>query len=341
MNMKKRKILMISAAVIFVLLIVAVVVGAVTGRRQKKTETETTTIAIEQTTEKTQTKKEKNTKETEEDEETTKKEKKTKKETTAEVETTIAEESSETESVQETTTAPAVQAMSGVMYAVSSANVRTGAGTSYDVLGRLSLGTQVSITGKSGEWYQISYGSGQGYVHESLLSESQPQTQPATQVQTQPATQAQTQAPTQAQTQPATQAPSQSSGIDTAAYVDEVIRLVNIERNNAGLPSLTKNTTLCQAAQKRAGELPTLFSHTRPDGTDCFTVLDEYQITAYTSGENIACGQRTPQEVVEEWMNSPGHRQNILNPDFNQIGVGCVQANDIYGIYWTQLFIGE
>lgn len=121
------------------------------------------------------------------------------------------------------------------------------------------------------------------------------------------------------------------------SYVDEVIRLVNIERNNVGLPSLSKNETLCQAAQTRANEIISVFSHTRPDGTSCFTVADEYKISWMNIGENIAKGQRNPKEVVAGWMNSPGHRANILNEKFNQIGVGVVKSGGTY--YWTQMFI--
>ena len=119
--------------------------------------------------------------------------------------------------------------------------------------------------------------------------------------------------------------------------MDEVIRLVNIERNNVGLPSLSKNPTLCQAAQTRANEIIKVFDHTRPDGTSCFTITDDYNIAWTAIGENIAMGQRTPEEVVKDWMNSPGHKANILNGNYNQIGVGVVQSGGYY--YWTQLFI--
>lgn len=129
--------------------------------------------------------------------------------------------------------------------------------------------------------------------------------------------------------------PAQST--DSSAYVDEVIRLVNVERANAGLSPLAKNGSICQAAGTRAGETAVSFSHTRPDGRDCFTILEEMGIFYTSCGENIAAGHRTPEEVVQGWMNSPGHRANILNERFEEIGVGVAEVNGT--LYWVQLFI--
>ena len=120
------------------------------------------------------------------------------------------------------------------------------------------------------------------------------------------------------------------------SYADEVLRLVNIEREKAGLSHLTTNSSLTAAANKRAQETKTSFSHTRPNGSKFSTVLQEYGVSYRTAGENIAYGQRSPQEVVTGWMNSPGHRANILNGSFNKIGIGVYQSNGV--IYWAQLF---
>lgn len=140
-------------------------------------------------------------------------------------------------------------------------------------------------------------------------------------------------------------ASSSSGTVSIAAYQREVLRLVNIERQKAGVAPLTMdNTALTAAAMKRAEELQKLFEHTRPDGSDCFTVLKEYNVPfpsarSYCAGENIAYGQRTPAEVVNAWMNSPGHRANILKDRFSQIGVGYFR--DQQGrANWVQLFIG-
>jgi uncharacterized protein YkwD len=89
----------------------------------------------------------------------------------------------------------------------------------------------------------------------------------------------------------------------------------------------------------RAEELIQSFSHTRPDGTSCFTAFDEFGVDYRAAGENIAAGQKTPEDVVNSWMNSSGHRANILSENFTAIGVGV--AEDVNGtLYWVQMFIG-
>lgn len=128
---------------------------------------------------------------------------------------------------------------------------------------------------------------------------------------------------------------------DTAqdSSASQVISLVNLERAAQGLPAMKTNDRLQQAAQARAQEIAQVFSHNRPDGTSCFTVLTEYGVSGFfTAGENIAAGQSTPEQVMNDWMNSSGHRANILNGDFDTIGVGCAKTGS--GIYWVQLFIG-
>jgi uncharacterized protein YkwD len=122
----------------------------------------------------------------------------------------------------------------------------------------------------------------------------------------------------------------------SSSYASEVLRLVNIERAKSGLSAFTTNQTLGSAANKRAKEIEVSFSHTRPSGASFSTVLKEYGISFMAAGENIAYGQKTPQEVVTGWMNSPGHRANILNAKFNKIGIGVYQKDGVY--YWTQLF---
>lgn len=137
---------------------------------------------------------------------------------------------------------------------------------------------------------------------------------------------------------PQPQTPEESDTL--AAYQAEILRLVNAERAREGVAPLTLNTTLCAAAQLRARELPTQFAHTRPDGTQCFTVLDQVGQRYRTAGENIAAGQTSPAQVMSDWMNSPGHRRNILDASFTQLGVGYLQTDSGYGEYWVQLFIG-
>jgi uncharacterized protein YkwD len=127
---------------------------------------------------------------------------------------------------------------------------------------------------------------------------------------------------------------------DLPGYAEGVVHLVNEERQKAGLAPLSydyQNLTDC--AFVRAEELIQLFSHTRPDGTSCFTAFDEFGVDYMAAGENIAVSQQTPEDVVKAWMNSPGHRANILSESFTAIGVGV--AEDANGrLYWVQMFIG-
>lgn len=130
---------------------------------------------------------------------------------------------------------------------------------------------------------------------------------------------------------------STSAPTDTEAYAYEVVELVNQERAKNGLSALTTDKTLMDAAQKRAVETNTSFSHTRPSGQNFSTVLSEFGISYRSAGENIAYGQKTPEDVVNAWMNSSGHRANILNSSYTTIGVGCYKSGNTY--YWSQLFI--
>lgn len=118
-------------------------------------------------------------------------------------------------------------------------------------------------------------------------------------------------------------------------YANQVLSLVNSERAKQGLNALSMDDTLVDGANIRAAECTVSFSHTRPNGTSCFTAF-EWQNTC---GENIAYGQRTPQEVMNGWMNSQGHRENILKQGFKKIGIGCFVAQN-GTIYWTQEFSG-
>lgn len=128
--------------------------------------------------------------------------------------------------------------------------------------------------------------------------------------------------------------PSASKPLQSTAA--QMVSLVNAERARQGLPALTVSTTVQQAAQTRAGELQTSFSHTRPSGASCFTALTEAGVSYARAGENIAYGQSTPEAVVQSWMSSSGHRANILSSSFTTIGIGCTVVNET--AYWAQLF---
>lgn len=124
---------------------------------------------------------------------------------------------------------------------------------------------------------------------------------------------------------------------EVLSYAEQVVALVNAERAKAGLNALTLDTEIASAALVRAKETEISFSHTRPDGRHFSTALSDSGISFRGAGENIAWGQRSPEEVMNGWMNSEGHRANILNPNFTKIGVGYYQ-NAAGRNYWTQLF---
>lgn len=134
--------------------------------------------------------------------------------------------------------------------------------------------------------------------------------------------------------------PETKPEVQDQAYVYgmRITELVNEHRAAAGLKPVSYSAALSEAAQVRALEIETSFSHTRPDGRNFSTVLTEYGISYRYSGENIAWGQKSPEEVVTAWMNSAGHRANILNESFTELGVGYYQ-NAKGTNYFTQLFI--
>lgn len=138
-----------------------------------------------------------------------------------------------------------------------------------------------------------------------------------------------------AQENPDEDAPEESGGVQEAA--EAVTSLVNAARQDAGLSELELDADLCAAAQARAQEIAQSFSHTRPDGSSCFTILEEFGISYRAAGENIAMGQRTPEEVMDGWMNSSGHRANILNGTFTSIGVGYY-VDGAGAAHWVQIF---
>ena len=118
----------------------------------------------------------------------------------------------------------------------------------------------------------------------------------------------------------------------------QVIELVNSYRAEHGISPVKYDAAATCAAQTRAREIVSVFSHTRPDGKRCFTALDECGANYQGAGENIAMGQTTAKEVMNDWMNSAGHRENILNENFTKIGVGVYQGDD-GRLYWTQMFV--
>lgn len=125
-----------------------------------------------------------------------------------------------------------------------------------------------------------------------------------------------------------------STGTSSAAQA--VLAEVNAARAQNGLSALTLDANMNRAAAVRAAELAQSFSHTRPNGSRGLTALNEAGVSYRMAGENIASGQQTAQAVVSAWMNSSGHRANILSASFGRMGVG--QATIGGRTYWVQLF---
>ena len=142
---------------------------------------------------------------------------------------------------------------------------------------------------------------------------------------------------------PAAQTPAQNQTVSGAqtGFESDMLKQVNAQRAKNGKSALTLNQSLCASARVRASEIAKdgCFSHTRPDGSGCFTAISG--VSYRTAGENIAMGTwgyYGVDEIMDGWMNSEGHRANILNGNFSEVGFGCVVVNG--NGYWVQIFIG-
>ncbi|WP_179602344.1 CAP domain-containing protein [Neobacillus driksii] len=203
------------------------------------------------------------------------------------------------------------------------------------------------------QWYQ--FGGQQGRIQQQGPAAPAPNTQqqgPTGQAPNQqqgptaapaPAAPAPAPAPTAPAPKPAAPAPKPAAPApatgNVSAYVQQVIDLTNAQRSKNGLPALKHDTQLSGVAQKKSLDMAqnNYFSHTSPTYGSPFDMMRDFGVTYRSAGENIAQGQRTPQEVVNAWMNSAGHRQNILSTNFTHIGVGYEKS----GNHWTQMFIGK
>ena len=165
-----------------------------------------------------------------------------------------------------------------------------------------------------------------------------------------PVSQPQTEKPTAPEVEkPSTSAPSTSkpaepskpstpaNATDKSTFASQVVTLVNKERAKAGLKALTVHEKLTGMAVDKAKDMNDnqYFDHTSPTHGSPFDMMKKYGISYGYAGENIAMGQRTPEEVMKSWMNSEGHRKNIMSANFTMIGVGY------YNGYWVQEFISQ
>ena len=128
--------------------------------------------------------------------------------------------------------------------------------------------------------------------------------------------------------------------ISAENFQQQILSLVNTERSKAGLQPMTLNSQLNQAAQNHTNDMISkgYFDHVSPSGSTMEMRVNAVGYRYSTIGENIAAGDSTAAGTMTQWMNSPGHRANILNPEYKELGVGYGPSNDQYGHYWTQVF---
>ena len=255
-------------------------------------------------------------------------------------------------------------------YATAQFSIRTTPESDGHVAGTMYYGKEVHVTGISedGQWSRIEFLGGEAYVMSACLTEEKPEIivteeTPAeeTEAEETAATTEQTETPAQTEAAEEEQAyvetyEEEDVVYDEPEYVEEeeeeeeedksydinypssgtieyeLFILVNEAREDAGLHPYSWSWSLADAAEIRAEEISDYFSHDRPDGGDCFDLSGVY-------AENIAAGQSSAQEVFDDWMNSDGHRSNILDPDYVTCGFAFYEDSDCeYEYYWAQEF---
>ena len=191
------------------------------------------------------------------------------------------------------------------------------------------------VDGRQGGQFAFDGGKGPATTPKSPQGTAQYQ-RGQEQQQAQQVPQQQTEQAQKQQTEPSKQqTAAPTTGI--SATESKVIELTNAERRKNGLPDLQANTSLSGVAREKSNDMQAkqYFSHTSPTYGSPFDMMRDFGISYRSAGENIAQGQPSPEDVVQAWMNSEGHRRNILSGDFTHIGVGHTQQ----GNYWTQMFI--
>lgn len=307
--------------------------------------TEANDLVSEEVSE-TEAKKEEPTKEEPTKEEVTKEELQSEEAQTEEAQTeeVQTDELEETQEVESKNPKKKYKKTNDVKYAKSDVNIRKGPTSKYDKLGVLAKGQKVNRIGVTDNgWAVIDYKGNEAYVSGRYLQDTQPEKQVTKKpVETEKAKETEASKETKEvkiETKPAKEKET-TEKVDTFSpnkYADEVLRLVNIERSKAGLPAFTTAPALREAANIRAKEIEILFDHKRPDGSQCYTALKECGVSYSAAGENIASGHTSPEHVVNGWMNSPGHKENILRDFFGKMGVGVHKTED-GSLTWVQLF---
>ncbi len=226
-------------------------------------------------------------------------------------------------------------------------NVRQGPSSKYRIVCVLEKGDKVKIFGKIGNWYAI-YELKSGCVgavnskYIKVAGSTQTQapkqtTQPKPQPK--PTPQPQPQPQPQPETPPATETPG--TELEVSKEEQELLNLVNKARADAGLEPLKFDMELMKVARLKAKDMveKNYFSHQSPTYGSPFDMMRQFNIEFRTAGENIA-GNRTVEGAFQAWMNSEGHRKNILNGKFNYTGIGIVESKS-YGLILVQMFIGK
>ncbi|GGI12717.1 CAP domain-containing protein [Gottfriedia solisilvae] len=203
--------------------------------------------------------------------------------------------------------------------------VRSGISSKYKVVGTLSKGKTVKVTRKSTQWVYITSGKTKGWAMVKYIkksSTSTPTTKPTTQT-----------IPTNKQSS------SNTNSSTLSAFETKVVELTNVERSKAGLKPFNINNELSKVSRIKSQDMTdkNYFDHNSPTYGSPFDMMKKFGISYKTAAENIAKGQKTPEEVVKAWMNSSGHRANILNSNLDQIGVGFDSRSNA----WTQMFISQ
>lgn len=200
-----------------------------------------------------------------------------------------------------------------MLVTVSKTTLRNGEGTKYSIAGTLKQGDTVFVKREmSSGWSEVLYNNKIVYVLTSHLTDKV--------------------------TKPSVS--EQEKNLES--FKQEVLNLVNIEREKEGLCLLTMDSTLSNVAQLKSQDMidNNYFEHNSPVYGTPFEMMKSFGVKYRIAGENIAMGHSTPKEVVRGWMNSEGHRKNIMNPRFTHLGMGVARAES-GRIYWTQMFTGQ
>lgn len=234
------------------------------------------------------------------------------------------QEIEETEEVEDTTVVEvknesAETAVDETVWANTYSNLRSGPGTSYDVIGTVNRGDSLHrIAVLNNGWSKIEYNNSSAYINSNLIQTEE--IKESSQV-----TSTQEQETSSSEATVENTSTTQNTSTLCTGTAKEIFDATNAERVAAGLEPLEWSDELARCADIRAGEIITDFSHTRPDGTKC------YALSSLIAGENIIRGPHaTGQEMVAQWMASEGHRANILYADYKTIGIStrCTEQGD-------------